>query len=261
MKTILVVGYPRSGNTWLSRLLGDALDCDVSSVGNRISFAERKGKRKDIVVIQDHLRVTDRGPFMKVGWCNPKEKGQNEIIYVERDPRDVAVSVMHYFERPSLIDTLYRMQTGEHPLRYGPWLDFVTGWLSVPRQVTMRMRYESMHRSAADALSRALSRLGEEPVKPISDIVTANSFSALRLKALERGEDQPHGQYANLKHLRRGHTADWKNWFDQRSGAFANRVFWPALQSLGYEQDENWWRALPPEGQAPQTRPAGARKT
>lgn len=40
---IWVVGYPKSGNTWLARLLGDALNSPVTSYPSLGALMERYG--------------------------------------------------------------------------------------------------------------------------------------------------------------------------------------------------------------------------
>lgn len=93
-ETIYVCGYPRSGTTWITRLLAQCLDSPALSwsVKNDV----RKPRFRDPAVEGLHRR----GPYVvRHGhWKarQPEMKGQ-KVLVVHRDPRDVAVSCFHYF--------------------------------------------------------------------------------------------------------------------------------------------------------------------
>lgn len=249
MRKILVTGYPRSGNTWLARLVASALNCSIVGSGpNRRSLAAREGESDEYVVIQDHLRYAVKGPFIQAPrWCNPKERGDSAILYVERDPRDVAVSAFHYWQRPSLIDTISLMRDGRSPFGWGPWLEFVTNWRAHPKEYDYLVQYEWLHENAMDGLSKILDRIGAEPELPLHEVARRNSFASLRLDIINHPEALEYPPDVNLRHLRRGYVGDWRSHFNRRIGQFAHQAFWPAMKAMGYETDEAWWEKLPVE--------------
>ena len=77
---IYVVGFPKSGNTWLARLISETLDSNLAP-NNSIDAADfsenRKGK---YIIFKQH---TDE---------NISDISKSSVIYIIRDVRDVLVS-------------------------------------------------------------------------------------------------------------------------------------------------------------------------
>lgn len=93
MKKIIIVGYPKSGNTWLTRLTADLVECPVEGFlynPNNIEIAiEGKERVSDYKVYKSHHQFSEL----------TEEDIQNaKIIYVVRDPRDVSISGRSYFD-------------------------------------------------------------------------------------------------------------------------------------------------------------------
>ena len=65
-KKFIIVGYPRSGNVWLSRVLGDVFDCQIVAGEGRKTIAEKtSGKNNDYLILQDHYRILDKEVYNK----------------------------------------------------------------------------------------------------------------------------------------------------------------------------------------------------
>ena len=90
-EVILVVGYPKSGNTWLTRLVADLLMCPVKGFFEKpqhLDLAiEGLNRESEFIVYKAHQT------FEQV---DKKVKKKN-IIYIVRDVRDIAISGAHYF--------------------------------------------------------------------------------------------------------------------------------------------------------------------
>ena len=89
-KNIVVIGYPKSGTTWLSRLVAELLDCPLQGnwgFDNTISpLREGIDRISSYDCYKSHFLYEDldRSQIFK-------------IIYIIRDPRDVVISGINFF--------------------------------------------------------------------------------------------------------------------------------------------------------------------
>lgn len=91
MEKIIVVGYPKSGNTWITRLTGSLVDCPVEGFlyGNHKEIAsEGKNRESEYRIYKSHHQFFE---------LSKEDIKSSKIIYVIRDPRDVAISGRHFF--------------------------------------------------------------------------------------------------------------------------------------------------------------------
>lgn len=93
VKNIIIVGYPKSGTTWVARLVSELVDCPlIGDWGFEDVDAPFKLKEKEnsgFQCFKAHHTAKELGHAV--------EKKIYKTIYVVRDPRDVVVSGMHYF--------------------------------------------------------------------------------------------------------------------------------------------------------------------
>src|SRR5258708_15888610 len=93
MKKIIVVGYPKSGCTWATRLVAELVGCPVGgfwqSRKNEIAI-EGEARISDFRCYKSHHQLADLG-------VRPNDP-ETWIIYVLRDPRDIALSAANYFQ-------------------------------------------------------------------------------------------------------------------------------------------------------------------
>ena len=236
-QVIHVCGYVKSGNTWLARLIGDALnspvDSRLSNSGNNALADEGFDRPGEFIIKQQHAMLP------------PKKKPA--VVFVYRDPRDMAVSVMHYWSRPNLDETLvieYKKPPQIlHPR--GGWSAFMCRWMHV-FETDVVTSYERLLTNTAAELEYILMELGVDAVNDLDEVVDRQSFAKKRASIeSEDSNIRPYGQTVQLKNMRKGIVGDWKNYFKRRHGEIAQEHWWHWLESLGYEDNIDWWKELP----------------
>jgi hypothetical protein len=126
---IFLVSYPKSGNTWTRFLLGNLMNPDEA-----ITFANVERKVPDIYAkSRKALKKLPRPRIIKSHECfDPRYR---RVIYIARDPRDVALSAYHYdrkgknipddFPVATYVTTRF-MKTDEY---FGDWGGHAGSWL------------------------------------------------------------------------------------------------------------------------------------
>ena len=164
-RIVAVVGYPKSGNTLLSGLLGAALDCPVVGYKTAVPIATEGLDRTGLFrVTQLHLiPVEDESPFAIVdGWkFAHKAYAGERIVHIVRDARDIAVSVKYYFELKDIQSSIETMRDGIFPLGLWSWTQFIERWLSVEPALSryVRVRYEDLVANPAQEIESIMTRL------------------------------------------------------------------------------------------------------
>jgi hypothetical protein len=225
-KELIVAGYPRSGNVWLSRLLGEALDCPVEGLKAAQTFAaEGRNRRRNYIVRQLPCRVTP-GPsdiiynawrFWPEAWT-----GEPQFIHIWREPRDVACSIAAFWNL-SPQQAMVSMAHGTWPVRAsGPWHKFVEAWW---KQSVPQVRFAEL----PWAVMRVLDELGLEPAKPLEEVFTRQRLENKRQEIEASDRDWPFGKKRQLEHLRRGIPGGWRADFAKEDRGFADKLFGKAL--------------------------------
>lgn len=255
---IYVTGWPKSGCTWLVRLLGDVLNCPTGGAVPKKDYKEiaaegwdRPGK---YVVRKTHFVLIDEdGPLVprphRLNW---KKLAGERIIHIMRDPRDIAVSMAFYFEYP-IEKAIQQLRDGWRMPIEGGWASHIAKWMDPPFTCT-HTSYEALSCDCAAEMRRILAtaRIPYDHAR-VDTAVQCQSFAVRRQHIIDQGErykrGEPYEDYLRgtewqLRFMRKGIAGDWVNHFTRGHGKSMQKYFGEAMMRLGYIENKDWWKSL-----------------
>lgn len=211
---IYVVGYPRSGNTWFGRLLADILGCGY--LYNDLGGPEFTGDQTDAPYVIHKSHAIDTPDRL-------------HTVLIVRDPRDVAVSIAHYFGSGDVLMAVDAMTKPIDLWGVGPYVEFMRAWW-YPHRAVCEVRYEDLH-------NRPFTALGD-----ITAIFTGYAPTSAKVAlALERQSiEVSRKKYPPTNGTRNGKTGEWRTAFTAEAAREFNRHFGQLLIDQGYEVDDRW---------------------
>ena len=243
---VYLTSYPRSGNTWTRFLVGSLLN-----LNDPATFANIESRVPEIYFNSDQvLRGLPRPRLLKSH--EPFHPNYPKVIYIVRDPRDVAVSFYHHNVKAGIIPDDYPMDDfipGFVAARYDPWWgswgDNVMSWITMRqgRSSFLLLRYEDMKDDTPRELlkiARFLQDAGFPNIETSSDkLARAVELSTPeRMRTLEKEQGR---QYRQLKRTRqdkpfiRGAKAGgWQSDLPERSVTLIESAWGSVMQTLGY---------------------------
>jgi len=233
VKNIIVVGYPKSGCTWVTRLVAELVGCPVAGFwrSDKSEIAiEGENRVSDFRCYKSHHQLAELG-------VRPTDP-ETGIVYVLRDPRDIALSAANYFQfdrfpkfvalfrsvrrgekfyrhtfAPLLARENYRFERMTEALLHGS--PAVHNWVGVSWRDHWRpyqqagvpiVRYEDLLAAPEDQSVRILKHLGiERTPEQIATAVRNQSFANKKEALLRMGET------GRAKFLRVGKSGQWRD--------------------------------------------------
>ena len=219
---IIVVGYARSGNFWLSRLLADVLDSPfASTMQNGLADGEGLDRPGKYVIRQRHWRV--------------KHEPDAKYIFIYRDPRDVVTSMFHFWKHESIEETLHIAARGldsdgrKHV--ENRWDFFMGAWMDNADAV---ISYEDLNNGSFLALLDVIR------IQLLIDIDSRDLAIAFERQSFaNRKKLEPESPL-----LRKGKIGDWRNHFSKSDARIAANYFNYWLIYLGYESTTDWYKEI-----------------
>ena len=197
---VFLVSYPRSGNTWTRFLIGNLI-----YQSEPVTFANIESRIPEIYFNPDRvMRRLARPRILKSHECF--QPHYRRVIYIVRDPRDVAVSFYHHNIKAGNIPDDYPMESfvprfinAEFDTKWGSWADHVLSWLLLRqnRPGFILLRYESMKQAPQQELARVAGFLREHSFREI-DQHPEKLQKAIDLSSPER-----------MRNLEKEQSADW----------------------------------------------------
>jgi len=243
---VFLVSYTRSGNTWTRFLLGNLIHPD-----DPVTFSNIESRIPEIYFNPDRvLRALPRPRMLKSHECF--QPHYPHVIYIVRDPRDVAISFYHHNVKARNIPDDYPMTgfvprfiAGEFDARFGSWRDNVLSWVSVRSDSPdfLMLRYEEMKRDTAGALLQVVEFLERSSFRNLDSSSAAlqraiELSSPERMRALEQKEA---GNWVLTKStrsdkpfVRTAKAGGWKSQLAPESVAAIESAWGEPMQKLGY---------------------------
>jgi hypothetical protein len=169
-----------------------------------------------------------------------------KVIYVVRDPRDVALSQYNFHRKRKLLPDGSPLQkfvtsfvAGETS-PYGSWGEHITSWLATRHRHPgfLLIRYEDMVTDATQELRRISEFLGI-PADQHRLIRAAERSSADEMRKLESSQA---GRWSTTKDTRRdipfvrsAKSGNWKSELPESSVSIIESAWGPIMKWLGYE--------------------------
>ncbi|MFL9839909.1 sulfotransferase domain-containing protein [Sphingomonas sp. ST-64] len=276
MPVVWLASYPKSGNTWFRAVLqailsAGAVDINTIDPGewgpgvglfeevvglpfDELSADERRCLRG--LVVEQVARESERPVFWKTheaflpadgDFTSFGSRDAARVIYLVRDPRDVACSYAHHRGK-SIDDTIERMASSDHVSQFrrgglvidepmGSWSDHALAWLAQTELPVHLLRFEDMLADPLAAFGKALSFSGVA----CSEADLAKAIDAARFERLQAQErDTPfHERPRNAApFFRSGRAGGWRNELSIGQIASIESAHAKAMHSLGYDRSE-----------------------
>jgi hypothetical protein len=235
-----IVSYPKSGNTWTRFLVASLIHCEEPMTflkADRVIPSIDTQSRKYFKSLPRPRVIKSHFPF------DPTYK---RVIYIVRDPKDVAVSQYHYqIKRKVLqdghpIDEWIGHYVAGETCPYGSWSENVGSWLAARQHDPgfLLLRYEDMIRQTDVELIKTARFLGIDPTPQRIQWAVSQS-TADRMRKLEQKEA---GQWESTKDTRKdkffvrnAKAGEGKATLSPAAIAQIESAWGPLMRWLGYE--------------------------
>jgi Sulfotransferase domain len=238
---VFLVGYPKSGNTWLAAMVSHLATGTEFSFDTHNELAAGVGDhRHRRPILPDGGRLIRSHEPYAPGYGDKYRR----VLYVVRDPRDVVVSYYHHHRRlgkdPGSIDQfLGRFLAGSLD-GWGTWPAHIRSWLDSPQARDGRLivvRYEDLLADPEEQLA-GVARFLELPATPSAIRESVALHTADRMRASERTTEQYRKQARrDVLFIRRASSGEHAEVMTgEQLGRFGN-VAGAELARLGYQVD------------------------
>jgi hypothetical protein len=234
-----IASYPRSGNTWTRFLIANLVHPE-----HPVTFANIETIIPDATALSSReLKRIPRPRLIKTHeYFEPRYR---RVIYLVRDPRDVALSLYNFRRKYGSVDDSYpieqyvaeRFLPGDLDI---PWGEHVGSWLGTRMNQPgfLLVRYEDLLQDPTRELCRLASFLG---IAANAEALTQaiERSSANRLRQLERVEHEAwvttKGKRADVPFIAEAVAGTWKQKLPQPSVSLIESAWGHLMNSLGYQ--------------------------
>jgi Sulfotransferase domain len=238
---VFLVSFSKSGNTWLRFLLGNLVYQE-----NPLTFADVEQRMPSIYDSTDReMHLASRPRYIKSH--EPFHPRYQNVIYIVRDPRDVAVSYYHFALKVGkmppdfLIDDFVKDLIADNVRNpCGTWADHVMGWLAMEqsRKKFLLLRYEDLIDDTARELSSVAAFLNipadEERLSRAVELSSADRMRSLEKKEWKKWNVTKRSR-KEIPFIRAAKSKQWPEALSPQSVMAIEAAWGPVMQALGYK--------------------------
>lgn len=235
---VFVVGYPKSGTTWASKIVADYLQLPfpkhallpmafpclihghelLSPKFPRAAYSMRDGRD---VMVSYYFHKSKRIP--EGDW--PAVPPRHRRWFPDLDNK-------HNIQRnlPAFIEAHAKLS--KDPMDH--WGRHIETYFERRTERTGLLRFEDLLADGPGTLTRAVEAMTGKRADPERIRWSIEKFSFERQARRKRGQEQ-RGTF-----LRKGQAGDWKNHFTKEAAEVFDHHFGEALVLAGYEKDRSW---------------------
>jgi hypothetical protein len=239
---VFVVSYPKSGSTWSRFLLGNLLEPD-----NPVTFENVERRVPAIYAWPDRVLRSWPRVLRSHESFDPRYP---RVLYLLRDPRDVAVSFYYHnvklrifpdgYPMDDFVTHFIRADIAPYVDRFGCWEDHVLSWINVRegKPSFCLTRYEDLQADPRAEIAKWMVLLGLHPTAEAIDQAIRLS-SASNMRSLEEKQSKQWRMTKNsrqdIRFIRDAKSGGWRNKLSERSVAAIEQAWAATMQKLGYE--------------------------
>ncbi|XP_078662474.1 sulfotransferase 1A2-like [Branchiostoma floridae x Branchiostoma belcheri] len=254
---VFIITYPKSGTAWLQRIVS------LLHFGGDVSKTDQK--EQDELVPYFEQKCGDSATFRKLpeapsprllkshlNFCHAPvqlTQGKGKVIYVARNPKDVAVSYYHFH---FMVTTLKNPTSWEQfvldfvngDLSRGAWHDHVLEWWQhKDNPNVLFLRYEDLQKDTRKEVEKVAEFLGWSVTPEVIDMVVEHSkFKKMATNPNTNkvdGKEVKGGIFDSSKgtFFRKGVVGDWKSHFSDEQSQWFDAFYKEKLGPTGLQFD------------------------